>query len=421
MWTWASRVLGPGILFASAAIGVSHLVQSTRAGALFGFDLVGVVVAANVLKYPFFEFGSRYACATGRSILDGYRRQGRWMLGLYLALTLASMFAVAAAVTFVCAGLFAYLFGLDPGAAAAVAAGLLATCAVVLAAGKFGLLDGALKALALVLTLTTLWATGVAVFDWAAGALPAPAPGPDAAPAFSWASLPFLIALMGWMPTAVDLSAWNSLWTVEKMRQTGYRPTLRETLADFHLGYWLSAGLALCFLTLGALLMHGRGVPLADGAVGSAAQLVGLYAEAVGGWVRPVIGVAAATVMLSTVITVLDGYSRSLVETLQLLRTGADAPPADGPRGYVLGVALLAAGSALILLFLAASLTALVDFATTLSFVIAPVFAALNLRVVCAAEVAPEHRPGPWLRALAWAGLAFLTGFSLLFLWTLVR
>ena len=32
--------LGPGLLFAGAAIGVSHLVQSTRAGAEFGFGLI---------------------------------------------------------------------------------------------------------------------------------------------------------------------------------------------------------------------------------------------------------------------------------------------------------------------------------------------------------------------------------------------
>ena len=34
------KTLGPGILFASTAIGVSHLVQSTKAGALFGFGLI---------------------------------------------------------------------------------------------------------------------------------------------------------------------------------------------------------------------------------------------------------------------------------------------------------------------------------------------------------------------------------------------
>ena len=61
--------LGPGLLFAGAAIGVSHLVQSTRAGATYGFALVWVVLLANLLKYPFFEFGPRYAAATGDSVL----------------------------------------------------------------------------------------------------------------------------------------------------------------------------------------------------------------------------------------------------------------------------------------------------------------------------------------------------------------
>ncbi|MDC1196151.1 divalent metal cation transporter, partial [Crocinitomicaceae bacterium] len=65
------KTLGPGILFASTAIGVSHLVQSTRAGANFGFALVPFILAANIFKYPFFEFGSRYANATGESLIDG--------------------------------------------------------------------------------------------------------------------------------------------------------------------------------------------------------------------------------------------------------------------------------------------------------------------------------------------------------------
>ena len=37
---WLKKTLGPGILFASTAIGVSHLVQSTRAGAKYGFGLL---------------------------------------------------------------------------------------------------------------------------------------------------------------------------------------------------------------------------------------------------------------------------------------------------------------------------------------------------------------------------------------------
>ena len=57
--------LGPGIIAASAAIGTSHLVQSTRAGAYYGFELMGIILLINILKYPFIENGFRYTSATG--------------------------------------------------------------------------------------------------------------------------------------------------------------------------------------------------------------------------------------------------------------------------------------------------------------------------------------------------------------------
>ena len=43
--------LGPGLLWAGAAIGVSHLVQSTRAGAIYGFQLVAIILFINLIKY----------------------------------------------------------------------------------------------------------------------------------------------------------------------------------------------------------------------------------------------------------------------------------------------------------------------------------------------------------------------------------
>ena len=82
-WKAINRSIGPGLLFASTSIGVSHLVQSTRAGAEFGFALVGIIIAVNVFKFPFFEFGSRYAAAQGESLIDGYKRLGKVPLWLY--------------------------------------------------------------------------------------------------------------------------------------------------------------------------------------------------------------------------------------------------------------------------------------------------------------------------------------------------
>ena len=417
---YITKVVGPGILFASCAIGVSHLVQSTRAGALFGFDLLLVIVLANVLKFPFFEYGSRYACATGHSILWGYRQQGKWALWLYFAVTLVSMFTVAAAVTFVCAGLFGYLFDLGPEATPYMAAGALLFCVAILAAGQFGLLDNALKVLAIILTLTTVFATGVLLFNWLGEELGNRTLDFSSSKVFELSSLPFLIALMGWMPTAVDLSAWNSLWTVEKIKQTGYHPTLKETLSEFNTGYWLSAGLALCFLTLGALLMYGQDVQLSDSSVGFAGQLISLYTQAVGSWIYYIIAIAAATVMLSTVITVVDGYSRAMQETLRLLKSEKNEYKRQSRQGYRFLLGVVAVGAAIIIFFLTTSLTTLVDFATILSFVIAPIVAWLNYRVIRSPEVKKSHQPGRGMRVLTWLGIIYLSGFTLLYLYYLL-
>ena len=93
------KTLGPGLLFASTAIGVSHLVQSTRAGATYGYALLWAILIANLLKYPSFEYGSRYANATGESLIDGYGRFGKWALYLYLFITVTPMFIIIAAVS----------------------------------------------------------------------------------------------------------------------------------------------------------------------------------------------------------------------------------------------------------------------------------------------------------------------------------
>lgn len=56
-WRGRMQALGPGILMATAAIGGSHLVASTQAGALFGWQLLWLILLVNILKYPFFRFG----------------------------------------------------------------------------------------------------------------------------------------------------------------------------------------------------------------------------------------------------------------------------------------------------------------------------------------------------------------------------
>jgi Mn2+/Fe2+ NRAMP family transporter len=54
--------------------------------------------------------------------------------------------------------------------------------------------------------------------------------------------------------------------------------------------------------------------------------------------------------------------------------------------------------------------------AMTGSFLTAPLFAWMAMDTMNSDLVAVEHRDGPAMQGLTWFGLAFLTGFSLLFL-----
>ena len=105
--------LGPGLMWAAAAIGVSHLVQSTRAGALGGLSLAGIILLALVVKYPFFDYGPRFAAGTGRSLVEGYREIGRWAVWLYLLITVSTAVIVQTAVVLFTSSLFRHVFDLD--------------------------------------------------------------------------------------------------------------------------------------------------------------------------------------------------------------------------------------------------------------------------------------------------------------------
>ena len=155
--------LGPGY-FLQELPGVSHLVQSTRAGADFGWGLIWALLLVNIFKYPFFQYGPRYAMATGESLLDGYHKVGKIFLIIYFVLNLATMFTIQTAVTIVTAGLASSLFGITDNM---VVWSLIITigCYVILLFGRYQLLDKMIKVIILVLAVSTIFSTGVASFN----------------------------------------------------------------------------------------------------------------------------------------------------------------------------------------------------------------------------------------------------------------
>lgn len=414
------RLLGPGLLFAGSAIGVSHVYQSTRAGAEYGYALVGAVLLANALKYPFFEFGPRYALASGETLLAGYLRLGRWVLGTFLAVTLLTIFTVQAAVTGVTVALVQHAFGWH-GPSWAYAAGLLALCALLLLAGRYRALDRTVKAVVVLLSVCTVAALAVAFAHPAAEPVTATVPFRLGDPA----ALAFLIGLVGWMPAPIDLSVWHSAWALEKRRlEPGFGP--RQALFDFRIGYAGTALLAVVFLALGARMLHGQIDAFPESAAAFGTLLIDLYRYTLGGPAGAVIALAAVATMFSTTLTVLDAIPRVLAQAVQLLAASeanrvpgtphTPRDPADIPgtgAWYTVFLVLLVTGALSLIRWFAQDLRALVDVATILSFGTAPFFAVANYALITGRHTPAEHRPGPLLRAASRLGIAFLVGFGL--------
>jgi len=399
------KALGPGLLYAGAAVGVSHIVQSTRAGALYGFALLGFVLLVNVLKYPFFEFGSRYTVAQNESLLAGYKKLGKWVLPAFVVLTLITMFPILAAITSVFTGIIVEL--LDPDwPVLAIHTSALGACVLILLAGRFKLLDRVIRAIMLLLTTTTLVAAVAALTQL-------PLLEKAAQGSFSWdiPGLLFLIAFAGWMPTPVDSSVWQSLWTLEKRASAGIS-SWKAVRFDFGLGYGLSTFLAVVFVFIGAVVVFGTSTHLPGQAAAFAAGFLNIYVQLLGPWAYTVVAVSIFATIFSTLLTVMDGYPRVIQESIRLLRVEKTV----NPSYYRVALFGFVAGTLFLLHFRPDNMLQLVDLATSLSFLTAPILGWWNFSLVRDKNFPEDYRPGRFLRTLSWCGLLFLSLFSLVFL-----
>lgn len=397
------KKLGPGFLFAGAAIGVSHLVQSTRAGADFGFGLLWALLLINLIKYPFFQFGPRYAAATNESLLTGYHKMSKWVLVAYIFITFISMFTIQTAVTIVTAGIASSLFG---GSSlvfwAAIITGI---CVLILIIGRYKILDSLMKIIVLGLTISTLIAVTLAI---------KPASIIDFSqiiPADS-ISIAFLIAFMGWMPAPLDISIWHSVWTVEK-KKLDPSITIEQSRFDFNIGYITTIILAIGFLSLGALVMFESGEHFSSKGGEFANQLINIYTHSLGYGAKIIIGIAALTTMFSTTLTTLDASPRVMYKSFEILTDK------KYPKGYLFWLLILVSGTLCILFLFISEMGLLIKIATILSFLTAPFYAFFNYRLITGKHTPKEARPSRFLNYYSIFSIILLLAFSFWFLSTL--
>ena len=414
--------IGPGILLAGAAIGGSHLMSSTTAGAKFGFSLVGLILFTNLVKYPFLLVGTRFTASTGKSLLEGFQERNSLYLPIFLIVSLITGTFTIAAVSFVTGALLTNIPIFSKFPSMDLSIFVLIISGIILLIGKYKALDKISKGLVALLTFLTLFAvitlltkgnlSKELIFSFA---------DPKVSP-WRISNLVFLIPLMGWMPCPVELCVWPSLWMFSNNRENNYKPSIKEAEFDFNLGYLITVITAIFFVALGAITMYGSGEGMIPGSgVTFAQNLIRLYTNSIGEWSRWIIVTAAFAAMFSTTLTCLDAYPRS-ISAIQGLLTSTDKGRMEfkfEQSRFQLWMVLHIFASLTALLIAKSGDIGIKEFvfsAMTGSFLTAPLFAWMAMDTINSRLISPKDRYGKLLNSLCWLGLTFLIVFSLLFI-----
>jgi len=395
------RIFGPGILMATAAIGGSHLISSTQAGAIYGWQLAIMIVLANVFKYPFFRFATDYVYDTGESLIAGYAKRSKVYLWVYFILSILSAVISTGAVSLIAAVILGFMLPASLGLSTmALSLIIVAVSWFFLIAGHYKLLDGVTKWIMIALVSATVLAVLIAAGKPTVMT-------PDFIPTSPWnlATLGFIVALMGWMPAPLEFAAITSMWTSAKVKAD--HTTHSQGLLDFNVGYAVSAILALFFLSLGVFVQYGSGqeIELVGGAYIN--QLINMYTATIGEWSRLLVAFVAFMCMFGTTITCADGYGRANAECWRLLKGESEI----NKKQIAFWTTYAIGGGLVIITFFTGQLGAMLKFAMISAFVSAPIFGWLNYSLV------KKHKKlSAGMNALSIAGLIFLAGFALLFL-----
>jgi Mn2+/Fe2+ NRAMP family transporter len=413
-WARLDRVrwLGPGLVMAATAIGASHLVLAPTAGAAYGWSLLWLMTFSHLYKYPAFEFGPRFAVATGTSLVEGYARvpgPRGWALWVFLVGTVVQGVTVLAGVLSVAAAV----------AHAALPFPVPVWCVILGASGAGLLKSGRFAGLSAVSKWMLLGLAAMTAIAFFATPPPAEAWVALVRPDLPAGSLVLVAAILGWMPTGIDVSVWHSMWALERREawteRAGVHPdrslrVLATARADLWVGYGLSLVLAIMFLALGVAVLRPAGVVPQGAEV--AVTIARLYTAVLGEWAFYPFLVAAFFGMVSTTYGVMDGFPRAFARTVRRLRP-------DSPAEARLFWGFLCGSLALALVEVVAfpDPLLLVTLAAVTSFLLAPLLSLLNYWCVTRQIDDARLRPGMALRIWAVAGIACATAAAALFLY----
>ncbi len=416
------KYLGPGLIASASAIGTSHLVQSTQAGAQYGYQLVLAILMINLLKYPFFEFGSRYASATGENLIQGYARHNFKYIYIYVFTNFVICCVSISALSMFLSSLFCSTFSIPSVYLPFLSSLFITLNLFLLIKGKYKLLESSMKIMLVVLILCTILVAILTVnqeskiMDYSIIPID-----------LNHISLVFVVALFGWMPTLLEGGIWQSIWFQARDKVNQKRTPLKFALIDFNVGYISCALLAILFVYLGANVMYGM---ILDAKPVSFDKMSGIvfsglfldsYNRVLPFGIKYLANIGALAAIFSSLITVQDALSRStqMATYLHKHRYNLNDKIENIPNKLCIKTLIYATVVTIcIIFFFKNHFRLLLTIAMVMSFMMSPITAFMTHKVIFSKAFPKKYKPKLWLKILSITGLIFLSIFACFFIFT---
>lgn len=313
---WKSRLkhIGPGIMAAATGVGAGDLVATLVAGSRYGYTLFWAVVLGAVFKMVLGEAVGRWHLASGRTMLSGWRRLGRWTLAYFGGYIVVWGFVYGATAMSASALPLNALFPALPVSGWAIVCGLLGFGLVWM--GRYGVLEKVITVLVGIMFVTVV---GTAIMV-SPNLLEL---GKGLAPTMPDGSLMYVLGLMGGVGGTITMAAYG-YWTLAKgWSSPKWIPFMRT---DNAVGYITTGVFVVAMLVVGAELLLGQSLTDDDAGL---LTLGDTLAADYGQWARIPFLVGFFAVSFSSVIGVWNGVSLLFADWWRTWRMPKDAPSED--------------------------------------------------------------------------------------------
>ena len=391
----ALAVLGPGLVSGFADNDAGGITTYSLAGAKWGYTLLWVILASQIVLFFTQEVGARLGLATGKGLTSLIRERWgvRWTVFAAVLMLVANLGSIVA--EFAGIGSALGIFGVPPQVSAAVAAFVVVGF---IALGSYSRVQYLFVGVGVLVSGAYIYSATAAGPDWAAAASNLITPQLSSSPAY-W------LAVVGTVGTTI--TPWGQAFIQSYVADKGLRPEdLRGNRVDVLAGALITNVIAGFILIACAAALYPEGIKITSAA--DAAQAL-----------RPIAGQAAAAVFaigllgasflglgvvpLSSAYTTCEAFG---------WETGVDWNWREAPAFYGL-LAFFIGFAALFVMIPGLPLIQVMFSAQVLNALLLPFILIFVMLLATDRELMGPLASGPFLRAIGWGSTVLLILLSL--------